>query len=108
MLQLDWGVKKMKTKRDPKQSYTVATLILVNLACMFFNYIYLKITGSQAALMVVIIGVIVCVVAMPFLYKSVVWLTRGYGNKVLSVPIFFLLFGAISAIEIYILNVLIV
>ena len=88
-----------KYLRDSKEGFTLATLIIVNLSCMLFHSIYSTIDDSQTALQVAAMCMIAGLILMPLLYKSVVWVTGGYGSKVLSIPLFYLLFGLISAIE---------
>lgn len=93
----------MKIKREAKESFTVATLIILNLSCFFFSYIVTA-TDLLTRFSNLVILVIGSLIVVPFLYKFVIWVSKGRGNKVLRVPIFYTIFILCSVIEIYIIS----
>ena len=96
----------MKTKRKAKESFTVAALIVLNLSCFFFSYIVTA-TDLLSRISNVLILVVASLIVIPFLYKFVIWVSKGNGNKVLRIPTFYTIFILCSAIEIYILNIIV-
>lgn len=93
----------MKTKREAKENFTVATLIILNLSCFFFSYIVTA-TDLLSRISNVLILVIASLIIIPLLYKFIIWVSKGNGNKVLRIPTFYTIFVLCSVIEIYILN----